>query len=95
MKAILESKHALLSDVTGWILSGHSMVITTAAVLSLSDAPSLSPAVKVPLCCQGGRTACAVALQRTDVKAVVLFSYPLHPPGKQVVQIPMLWYPVA
>ena len=35
VKAILESKHAMLSGVTGWILSGHSMVITTAAVLSL------------------------------------------------------------
>lgn len=30
----------------------------------------------------GGRTACAVARERGDVRGVLLLSYPLHPPGK-------------
>ena len=81
LQGILDSQQEELQGIQSWVVAGHSMVHKSLLCTLLFTRAITNNDLAV----QGGRTACAVArASPRQVCAVVLFSFPLHPPGKPV-----------
>lgn len=82
-RAVLE--HARRRFCSRWILAGHSMVGPSAAAATWGVLDKLLRKMLKPFVRQGARVASEVAHSDPAVLACVFFSYPVHPPGKQVL----------